>query len=242
MVNFQPQPSPLSNFLEVHNLIQTNPTHHPGAFYDFTSDLSSKDTAYTSEHLDPHTDNTYFTEPAGLQALHLLSHTEGSGGASSLVDGFGAALRLYVQDREAYTMLSGTGVHAHASGNEGISIQPTHAFPTLNHDREHGFLTQVRWNNADRAGVAAPFETLDAWYDAAGKFEKIVSDVRNQYWFQLRPGRMLVFDNWRVLHGREAFTGKRRMCGGYIGRDDYMSRFRMTNLSEEEVRASTVTG
>ena len=24
-----------------------------------------------------------------------------------------------------------------------------------------------------------------------------------------------VFDNWRVLHGRAAFTGKRRMCGGY---------------------------
>lgn len=25
----------------------------------------------------------------------------------------------------------------------------------------------------------------------------------------------LVFDNWRMLHGRSAFTGKRRMCGGY---------------------------
>lgn len=29
-----------------------------------------------------------------------------------------------------------------------------------------------------------------------------------------KPPR-LVFDNWRVLHGRSAFTGKRRMCGGY---------------------------
>jgi len=25
----------------------------------------------------------------------------------------------------------------------------------------------------------------------------------------------LVFDNWRVLHGRSAFTGHRRMCGAY---------------------------
>jgi hypothetical protein len=24
-----------------------------------------------------------------------------------------------------------------------------------------------------------------------------------------------VFDNWRMLHGRSAFVGKRRMCGGY---------------------------
>ena len=25
----------------------------------------------------------------------------------------------------------------------------------------------------------------------------------------------IVFDNWRVLHGRSAFTGVRRICGGY---------------------------
>lgn len=25
----------------------------------------------------------------------------------------------------------------------------------------------------------------------------------------------LAFDNWRVLHGRSAFTGEREMCGAY---------------------------
>nr|POF14249.1 trimethyllysine dioxygenase [Quercus suber] len=75
---------------------------HYGGFYDFTADLSLKDTAYTNEHLDPHTDNTYFTEPAGLQALHMLSHTDGSGGESSLVDGFEAAKQLKEEDYDAY--------------------------------------------------------------------------------------------------------------------------------------------
>ena len=51
-----------------------------------------------------------------------------------------------------------------------------------------------------------------------------------------------VFDNWRVLHGREAFTGKRRMCGGYIARDDFISKFKATNMSAEDIRLSTVTG
>lgn len=32
-------------------------------------------------------------------------------------------------------------------------------------------------------------------------------------------------DNHRVLHGRSAFDGKRRMCGAYIGRDEYRSKF-----------------
>lgn len=34
----------------------------------------------------------------------------------------------------------------------------------------------------------------------------------------------LVVDNHRVLHGRSAFTGKRRMCGAYIGVDEYKSK------------------
>lgn len=33
-----------------------------------------------------------------------------------------------------------------------------------------------------------------------------------------------VFDNHRVLHGRSAFDGKRRMCGAYVGMDDYRSK------------------
>ena len=215
---------------------------HYGGFYDFTSDLSSKDTAYTSEALEPHTDNTYFTEPAGLQALHMLSHTHGSGGESSLVDGFGAAVQLYVEDRDAYLTLSSMGVYAHASGNEGINIQPSHPVPTLSHDPETGFLNQVRWNNADRAGIATDFSNIETWYDAASKFDKILNDKKNQYWFQLKPGQTLIFDNWRVLHGRAAFTGKRRMCGGYINRDDFISRYRMTSLSADDVKFSTVTG
>lgn len=138
-----------------------------GGFYDFTSDLSSKDTAYTSESLEPHNDNTYFTEPAGLQALHLLSHTEGSGGESSLVDGFGAAQQLFAQDMAAYRRLSITPVYGHASGNDGISIQPAEAFPVLNHHDQLGTLSQVRWNNADRAGVLMRPHRVDEWYEAA---------------------------------------------------------------------------
>nr|POF14251.1 trimethyllysine dioxygenase [Quercus suber] len=164
---------------------------HYGGFYDFTADLSSKDTAYTNEHLDPHTDNTYFTEPAGLQALHMLSHTDGSGGESSLVDGFEAAKQLKEEDYDAYCLLSETGVYAHASGNEGVNIQPAMPFPTFSHHPEMGYLMQVRWNSADRAGVAVDPGHLDRWYDAASKFDAILSKRENQYWFQLKPGRLL---------------------------------------------------
>ena len=35
---------------------------------------------------------------------------------------------------------------------------------------------------------------------------------------------IIVVDNHRVLHGRSAFTGKRRMCGAYVGVDEYRSK------------------
>lgn len=174
--------------------------------------MSSKDTAYTAEALESHTDTTYFTEPIGIQALHLLSHTDGAGGLSSLVDGFQAALELKAQSPKDYDVLSRVGIYAHASGNEGISIQPALPQPVLSHyPQSHplaGQLMQVRWNNADRAGIAAELDEVDRWYEAAryggtvvisqktsltchSKFDDLVSSQANVYWFQLQPGKCL---------------------------------------------------
>ncbi|KAI4735775.1 Trimethyllysine dioxygenase [Aureobasidium sp. EXF-12298] len=187
--------------------------------------MASKDTAYTSLALEAHTDTTYFSEPAGLQMFHMLSHTDGSGGESLLVDGFAAARQLYAEDKEAYRILSTVGIWAHASGNEDVSIQPYVCVPVLSHDPVLGHLVQVRWNNSDRAAIEAPSDMIDKWYEAARwmedvlntnrKFNGILNDPQNQYWTQLEPGMPLIFDNWRVLHGRGVFTGKRRMAGGY---------------------------
>lgn len=125
------------------------------------------DTAYTTLSLEAHTDTTYFSDPAGLQMFHMLSHTGGSGGESLLVDGFAAAAQLYDEDKEAYRILSTVPIWAHASGNEDVSIQPYTCFPVLLHDPVMGHLVQVRWNNSDRAGIVADDEMVDLWYDAA---------------------------------------------------------------------------
>lgn len=204
------------------------PTHY-GGFYDFTSDLTMKDTAYTSEAIGPHTDTTYFTDPAGLQMFHLLSHTEGTGGESLLVDGFWAARSLRNRYKDS---LSKIAVPWHASGNDGINITPNRPYPvlTMNTNRR---ATQIRWNEADRGTIHPGYS--QEWYEAAKTFNDRVNDPRLQYWSQLVPGRALIFDNWRVLHGRSEFTGKRRICGGYINRDDYVSRYLNTNFTREQI-------
>ncbi|KAI1659000.1 Trimethyllysine dioxygenase [Daldinia decipiens] len=218
---------------------------HYGGFYDFKPDLALADTAYTNMALGAHTDTTYFTDPAGLQAFHLLSHTDFSieaipetnlGGKSLLVDGFHAADILKKEDPTAFEVLSRVKLPWHASGNKGITISPDKPYPVLEVDESSGKTHRVRWNNDDRGVV--PFDSIyspDEWYRAARKWNDILRRRSIEYWFQLKPGNLLVFDNWRVLHGRSAFTGERRICGGYINRDDFISRWRNTNYPRDEI-------
>ncbi|KAK6080222.1 trimethyllysine dioxygenase [Seiridium cupressi] len=222
---------------------------HYGGFYDFIPDLALADTAYTNIALAAHTDTTYFTDPAGLQAFHLLSHVDPStqngkatlGGESLLVDGFWAAALLRDEDPKAWNVLSRVKLPWHASGNKGITIAPNKLYPVLEVDETTGELQRVRWNNDDRGVVPFHVEySPEEWYDAARKWDAILRRESVEYWFQLTPGSLLVFDNWRVLHGRSAFTGVRRICGGYINRDDFISRWRNTNFLREEVMRRVV--
>jgi trimethyllysine dioxygenase len=161
-----------------------------------------KDTAYTSLALGSHTDTTYFTDPAGLQMFHLLSHTDGEGGKSLLVDGFNAAQHLKKHSRSAYEVLSKTPISWHASGNEGVTITPGKKFPVLtfadrvdNHSDPR--VLQVRWNNDDRGvvGLGEPDGAkkwyAEKWYKAARLWSEIINREDMQYWAQLEPGRPL---------------------------------------------------
>lgn len=235
-----------------------------------------KDTAYTAEALDAHTDTTYFTDPAGHQMFHLLSHTDGTGGESLLVDGYHCAYLLQREDPAAFEILCTTETPFHASGNDGVSIRPRNArvFSTRKqkvkewtpkrNDRHSPLVDQVRWNRYDRGtwggSLSSKHDSISnfanitgamLWYDAARKWTQVLKRSENEYWAQLEPGRpismssfdrilslrssplslvsadgligRLVIDNFRMLHGRSAFTGNRRMCGGY--REFYSSSF-----------------
>ncbi|KAK1538157.1 trimethyllysine dioxygenase [Colletotrichum paranaense] len=219
---------------------------HYGGFYDFVPDLAMADTAYTNIALPAHTDTTYFTDPAGLQAFHMLSHEappgqqlpeDGKlGGESLLVDAFYAAQILQKEDPAAYEILSKVRLPWHASGNEGITISPDKRYPVLEVDPQTRTLQRVRWNNDDRGVV--PFTddvSPTAWYAAARKWDAILRRSDVEFWWQLRPGQVLIFDNWRVMHGRSAFEGRRRIAGAYINRDDFVSRWRNTNFPHEQV-------
>lgn len=161
-----------------------------GGFWDFTADLTFKDTAYTNEFLGAHTDNTYFTDPARLQLFHLLSHTEGSGGENLLIDGFAAAQQLRRESHEDYAQLVHHRQPWHASGNEDICIQPSAMAPVFSIHPDMDKMYQIRWNNYDRAPKTNWSASEQAsWYRAARHYNEILQT--REMWTKLKPGSAL---------------------------------------------------
>lgn len=219
------------------------PTQY-GGFWDFTSEAKPVDTAYTNLSLALHTDTTYFNDPAGLQLFHCLQPATQGGGQSTFADGFAAAAHLHKLNPEYYNILSSVRIASHASGSSStfgtfINNAP-HAggFPVFTHSVPHtrpnpANLTQIRWNNDDRHSSTQwpSHERMVTWYRAARLWQEILASPAFQWEVQLAPGTPVVFDNWRTVHGRRAFEGQRRVCGGYIGMDEYLARCRAVDAA-----------
>ena len=236
-----PTPEATQQVLERISFIR--PTQY-GSFWDFTSEAEPVDTAYTNLSLSLHTDTTYFTDPAGLQLFHCLQPATQGGGQSTFADGFAAAQHLYKVNPDYYNILSSVRVASHASGSSDtygtFMNNAPHAggFPVFTHSAPHirpnpKNLTQIRWNNDDRHSSTQwpSHERMIVWYRAARVWQEILASKEFQWDVHLQPGTPIIFDNWRILHGRRAFEGQRRVCGGYIGMDEFLARGRMVNAS-----------
>jgi trimethyllysine dioxygenase len=192
-----------------------------GGFWEFEADMSKADTAYTNIELLSHTDSTYSND-APVQLLHCL-YFEGTGGESTIADSFRVAEELKRQNPQHYETLSTVMVPGQYIG-DGAHLMA--ARPVLRHDH-HGELVQVSFNNADRAPfLLAPDETV-AFYDAIRAFDDLSNEHRLQWRHQLVPGEAMLFDNWRVMHGRASYQGGRKLCGAYLNHEDFESRIRM---------------
>jgi trimethyllysine dioxygenase len=165
--------------------------------------------------------------------LHHHSHSQGSqGGKSLFVDGFNVAKQLLSESPWAFQILSEFRISAHSAGDSQVHLTPlpSSGHPILNLDPGSKELWQVRFNNDDRSVVSLPggqpSSTVLDFYKALSEWTRLLRSPKNELWLQLSPGTLVMFNNWRVLHGRSSFTGSRRLCGCYIGMDDFQSRLR----------------
>ncbi|XP_005994796.1 trimethyllysine dioxygenase, mitochondrial [Latimeria chalumnae] len=202
-----------------------------GKMWDFTSDFSRGDTAYTKLALDRHTDTSYFLEPCGMQIFHCLRH-EGTGGQTLLVDGFHAAEKVHQETPENFELLSKVPIkHEYIENVGDCHNHMIGVGPVLNVYPWNNELYMIRYNNYDRAVISTvPYDVVRHWYIAHRALTTELRKPENELWVKLKPGKVLFVDNWRVLHGRESFTGFRQLCGCYLTRDDVLNNARFLGL------------
>jgi len=193
-----------------------------GGMWDFTANLAFKDTAYTSAAIGPHTDGTYSIDSPGYQLFHCLQF-DGSGGESTLVDGFKVADQIRRTDPSAFEILSSVKVPAQYLG-DGVHLRAEHPVISLDHN---GDFVQIAYNNYDRAPFRLPTPRMTAFYRALKLFNQSINDPSNEITMRLMPGTALLFDNWRTLHGRRAYRGIRLLCGAYLNKEDFDSKLRI---------------
>jgi trimethyllysine dioxygenase len=184
--------------------------------------IAHADSAYGADTLEPHTDGSYSHDGPGMQ-MFVCSERTGAGGESVLVDGFAAAEQLRKTNPDAFVQLSTVDVPGHYI-EDGVSLQASR--PTIRLD-DRGAIVQVTFNNYDRSPFVLTPDEMRRWYEAYGALHTLISD-RSSWWTRrLEPGDALIFDNWRCLHGRMAYSGKRVFNGAYLNHEDLESALRL---------------
>ena len=110
---------------------------------------------------------------------------------------------------------------------DGVFLEAKRPIFKLNSNKE---LVQVSFNNYDRAAFRMDDEKTLKFYDAIREFDLIANNREYQWRHILKPGELLIFNNWRILHGRGSFKGDRKMSGCYINKEDFDSSCRMNKV------------
>ena len=180
------------------------------------------DTAFTSLAIEPHTDGTYVHDAPGLQTLHCLNKNS-VGGENQLVDGLAIAEKMRIEYPEYFKILSKINIPGRYIKTDTYLEAKRPLFRVNDEEK----VVQVSFNNHDRAPFRLDNESMHEFYEAYKVFHNLANDKNRQFQFMLEPGKVLTFDNWRVLHARSSLTGYRQLCGGYHNREDFESKLRL---------------
>jgi [2-(trimethylamino)ethyl]phosphonate dioxygenase len=178
--------------------------------------------AYTPRGLDLHADNPYRDPPPSLQLLHAITVAP-RGGENQFADGFAHAAALAREAPDAFAMLRDQPVGFRFTGPGGDRYETRVPIIETGPD---GAARIIRLNHRSLRTADLDPAGLDAWYAAYLDFYRRVHDSEHRYERRLEAGDMVIFDNWRMLHGRSAYaddTAPRWLEGCYADRDGLLA-------------------
>ena len=160
------------------------------------------------------------------------------GGNTLLVDGFRLADHIKKQNPEYYTLLSEVSLPYQMTFKDEATYKMRRITFTTDEDNE---LSAVYLSNTDRrpldsTSLSEAMEVLSCdadeavrkMYQALRHLHHLLLSKQFAYKVQLQPGRMILINNHRVLHGRdEVVTGSRTLCGLLMSESEWVSKMKM---------------
>ncbi len=196
-----------------------------GLTFEVKSKPNPNNLAYTPIALPMHTDLPNQELAPGFQFLHCLAN-DAVGGGSLFCDGFAIANDLRTIDPAAFALLSTTTIPFRFH-DAGCDIRSRKEVIRVNGD---GDVYEFAFNAHIADILDLPPEHMAPFYAAYRKMMEMTRDAKYLVTLKLQAGEMVVFDNRRALHGREAFdpsTGYRHLHGCYVDRGEFDSRMRV---------------
>lgn len=196
-----------------------------GLLFDVKAKPDPDSNAYTAIALPPHVDLPTREYQPGLQMLHCLENSV-EGGEAVMLDGFAVAEALRERDPEAFATLTRV---RWCYANTARTTDYVWYAPMIRLDAR-GALLEVRIADFLRGPLQAPFAEVEPAYAALMILQAMLRDPAFAIRFTYRPGDLVIFDNRRLLHARDAFEGargQRWLQGCYMERDEIRSRYRM---------------
>lgn len=207
-----------------------------GTTFEVINKPDPNNLAYTSVALPLHTDLPNQEVPPGYQFLHCLAN-DATGGGSLFADGFAMAEDLRVEDPEAFDLLCNVAIpfRFHDGDADILVYKPVITLGAA------GNVIEIRYN-AHLAGVFdMPADIMPAYYRAYRSYMTKTRDAKYRITLKLKAGEMVVFDNRRVLHGRDSFdpsTGFRHLHGCYVDRGEFASRLRLLSRKTDAAKVA----
>tara|TARA_R110001583_G_scaffold96101_2_gene240160 strand:- start:945 stop:2102 length:1158 start_codon:yes stop_codon:yes gene_type:complete len=196
-----------------------------GTTFNVESVESPINLAYTSISLPLHTDLSNQETPPGYQFLHCLAN-DCEGGESTFVDGLRVAEELKSQCPDHFKILAEQAIPFRFY-DQDHDIRQHHTVINLDN---FGNIIEIKYNAHLADVFDLPANLMRDYYLA---YRNLMARLRNERFkieFKLQAGQMVVFDNRRVLHGRNKFentSGRRHLHGCYVDRSEFKSRLRV---------------
>ncbi|MBN9671576.1 TauD/TfdA family dioxygenase [Roseibium aggregatum] len=196
-----------------------------GVTFEVKTHIKPTNLAFTSAALPLHTDLPDEDLAPGVQFLHCRANTV-EGGNSIFVDGLAVAEDFRALYPEDFDLLVSTDVPYYCE-HEAFDMRARQRVIELD---EHGNISGVTISQHHADIFDLPQHELDRYYPAFCRFGRMMRDEKYLMRFRLNAGECIVFDNHRILHGREGYSatsGNRHLRGCYTDRGELRSVYRV---------------